>query len=113
MAIFIYLSVLFNTYTMTHSLTHVICTIYTYIFYVQVKSKNGAASCPFQLVVYWKCEKNHTDMKVDYKYNSHAMASASPLLNLTVAVPVDGGVKNMQSKPAGQWYESVIKTIKF
>ncbi|KAF4533532.1 hypothetical protein B566_EDAN001017 [Ephemera danica] len=66
----------------------------------QVKSKNGAASCPFQLVVYWKCEKNHTDMKVDYKYNSHAMASPSPLLNLTVAVPVDGGVKNMQSKPA-------------
>jgi len=55
------------------------------------------------LVAYWKCESNHTDLKVDYKYNSHAMASPSPLLNLTVAVPVDGGVKSMQSKPTAQW----------
>lgn len=69
----------------------------------QIKAKPGAGSCPFQLVAYWKCEWNQTDIKIDYKYNSHAMASPSPLLNLTVAVPVDGGVKNVHFKPTAQW----------
>ncbi|XP_065348397.1 F-BAR domain only protein 2 isoform X8 [Cloeon dipterum] len=69
----------------------------------QIKSKSGASSCPFQLVAYWKCDDNQTGLKVDYKYNSHAMASPSSLLNLTVAVPVDGGVLSMQSKPSGLW----------
>lgn len=50
---------------------------------------------------------SHTDLKIDYKYNSHAMSSPSPLLNVTVAVPVDGGVKSMQSKPESQWYKYV------
>ncbi|XP_017780237.1 PREDICTED: F-BAR domain only protein 2 [Nicrophorus vespilloides] len=69
----------------------------------QIKPKMGANSCPFQLVAYWKCEDTHTDLKVDYKYNSHAMSSASPLLNVVVTVPVDGGVKTNQSKPPAQW----------
>uniref|UniRef100_A0A1Q3G1R2 Putative proline-serine-threonine phosphatase-interacting protein pstpip n=1 Tax=Culex tarsalis TaxID=7177 RepID=A0A1Q3G1R2_CULTA len=69
----------------------------------QVKAKPGAASCPFQLVSYWKCEQRHTDIKIDYKYNSHAMAVASPLLNVSISVPVDGGVKNVQSKPHSAW----------
>lgn len=69
----------------------------------QIKSKHGAASCPFQLVSYWKCESTHTDIKIDYKYNSHAMAAPSPLLNVALSVPVDGGVKNVQSKPHSAW----------
>ncbi|XP_049529378.1 F-BAR domain only protein 2 isoform X1 [Anopheles darlingi] len=69
----------------------------------QVKAKPGAASCPFQLVSYWKCEQRHTDIKIDYKYNCHAMATASPLLNVSISVPVDGGVKNVQSKPHSAW----------
>ncbi|XP_066997350.1 F-BAR domain only protein 2 isoform X9 [Anabrus simplex] len=77
----------------------------------QIKPRSGAGSCPFQLVAYWKCETNHTDLRVDYKYNSHAMASPSPLLNLTVAVPVDGGVKNMQSKPNAQWLAESNRAI--
>lgn len=77
----------------------------------QIKPKSGAGSCPFQLVAYWKCEWNQTDLKVDYKYNSHAMASPSPLLNLTVAVPVDGGVKNMQSRPAAQWVNESNRAV--
>ncbi|PNF33742.1 hypothetical protein B7P43_G11221 [Cryptotermes secundus] len=77
----------------------------------QVKPKSGAGSCPFQLVAYWKCEPSHTDLKVDYKYNSHAMASPSPLLNLMVAVPVDGGVKSMQSKPTAQWLADSNRAI--
>lgn len=68
-----------------------------------VKSKLGAQSCPFQLVSYWKCEPTHTDIKIDYKYNSHAMAQASPLLNVSISVPVDGGVRNVQSKPHSAW----------
>uniref|UniRef100_A0A182S6L8 MHD domain-containing protein n=1 Tax=Anopheles maculatus TaxID=74869 RepID=A0A182S6L8_9DIPT len=69
----------------------------------QIKAKPGAASCPFQLVSYWKCEQRHTDIKIDYKYNCHAMAQASPLLNVSISVPVDGGVKNVQSKPHSAW----------
>lgn len=69
----------------------------------QIKTKQGAVSCPFQLVSYWKCEAGHTDIKIDYKYNSHAMASPSPLLNVAISVPVDGVVKNVQSKPHSAW----------
>lgn len=69
----------------------------------QVRVKPGAASCPFQLVSYWKCESRHTDLKIDYKYNAHAMSGQSPLLNVSITVPVDGGVKNVQSKPHSAW----------
>ncbi|XP_034933888.1 F-BAR domain only protein 2 isoform X2 [Chelonus insularis] len=68
-----------------------------------IKNKEGAASCPFQLVSYWKCESTHTDLKIDYKYNNRAMASPSPLLNLHVAAPIDGGLKSFHSKPPAQW----------
>ncbi|CAD6991783.1 F-BAR domain only protein 2 isoform X6 [Ceratitis capitata] len=69
----------------------------------QVRSKPGASSCPFQLVSYWKCEPTFTALKIDYKYNNHAMASASPLLNVTLSVPVNGSVRNVQSKPHSAW----------
>lgn len=69
----------------------------------QIKPKSGAASCPFQLVAYWKCENDHTDLKVDYKYNLHAMSSPSPLLNVSVCVPVDGGVGNVIAMPKNIW----------
>ena len=69
----------------------------------QVRAKEGAGSCPLQMVAYWKCADEHTDLRLDYKYNSHAMASGNPLLNISIAVPIDGGVKTMQSKPNGTW----------
>ncbi|XP_043281494.1 F-BAR domain only protein 2 isoform X2 [Venturia canescens] len=69
----------------------------------QIRNKEGAGSCPFQVVAYWKCESTHTDLKIDYKYNSRAMASASPLLNLHVAAPIEGGFKGLHSKPSAQW----------
>ncbi|XP_017062152.1 F-BAR domain only protein 2 isoform X2 [Drosophila ficusphila] len=69
----------------------------------QVRTKPGASSCPFQLVSYWKCESSYTALKVDYKYNNHAMANASPLLNVTLSVPVNGSVRNVQSKPHSAW----------
>ncbi|XP_011503179.1 PREDICTED: FCH domain only protein 2 isoform X3 [Ceratosolen solmsi marchali] len=69
----------------------------------QIKIKEGAGSCPFQIVAYWKCNPSHTDLKVDYKYNSRAMGSPTPLLNVQVSVPIDGGFKTVQSKPNAQW----------
>lgn len=69
----------------------------------QIKPKLGANSCPLQLVGYWKCSNVHTDLKIDYKYNLHAMSSPTPLLNVSVAVPVEGNIKNVQTKPAAQW----------
>ncbi|CAG5051087.1 unnamed protein product [Parnassius apollo] len=69
----------------------------------QIRPKTGAASCPFQLVAYWKCEHDHTDLKVDYKYNLHAMSPPSPLLNVSVCVPINGGVKNVIAMPKNIW----------
>ncbi|XP_028162632.1 F-BAR domain only protein 2 [Ostrinia nubilalis] len=69
----------------------------------QIRPKAGAASCPFQLVAYWKCERDHTDLKVDYKYNLHAMSPPSPLLNVSVCVPMNGAVRNVIAMPPSQW----------
>lgn len=69
----------------------------------QIKPKTGASSCPLQLVSYWKCETDHTDLKIDYKYNLHAMSAPTPLLNVSVCVPVDGGVKNVIAMPKNTW----------
>ncbi|KAH0945049.1 hypothetical protein HN011_011654 [Eciton burchellii] len=77
----------------------------------QIKCKEGAGSCPFQLVAYWKCETTHTDLKIDYKYNSRAMASPSPLLNLHVAAPIDGGFKSLNSKPSAQWLADTNRVL--
>lgn len=77
----------------------------------QVNTHNGATASPLQLVSYWKCEDNHTDLRIDYKYNPHAIASPSPLLNVNVMVPVDGVVKNMQSKPQGQWLKDQQRAV--
>ncbi|XP_011057845.1 PREDICTED: FCH domain only protein 2 isoform X2 [Acromyrmex echinatior] len=77
----------------------------------QIKCKEGAGSCPFQLVAYWKCETTHTDLKIDYKYNSRAMASPSPLLNLHVAAPIDGGFKSFNSKPSAQWLPDTNRVL--
>jgi len=77
----------------------------------QVKSKPGAGSCPLQMVAYWKCSDSYTDLRLDYKYNAHAMATASALLNLSIAVPVDGGVMNMQSQPTGTWMKESSRAL--
>lgn len=69
----------------------------------QIKPKSGAHSCPLQLVAYWKCTNAHTDLKIDYKYNLHAMSSPTPLLNVSVAVPLEGSARNVQTKPQAQW----------
>ncbi|XP_040580301.1 F-BAR domain only protein 2 isoform X3 [Lepeophtheirus salmonis] len=69
----------------------------------QIRAQSGAKSCPLQLVAHWKCDSSHTDLKLNYKYNASAMAAPASLLNLSIAVPIDGNVKNMVSKPSGTW----------
>ncbi|XP_057299854.1 F-BAR domain only protein 2-like [Hydractinia symbiolongicarpus] len=64
---------------------------------------SGMASAPLQLSAYWRCDTEQTDLKIDYKYNCNCMSSPVPLNNVSVVVPVDGGVTIMQSKPTAIW----------
>ncbi|XP_071799272.1 F-BAR domain only protein 2-like isoform X3 [Asterias amurensis] len=69
----------------------------------QVKVEPEGRSTPLHLISYWKCEPTTTDVRIDYAYNSAAIEQAAPLSNVTLIVPVDGGVTVMQSKPAATW----------
>lgn len=69
----------------------------------QISTLSGANSCPFHIMSYWRCEEGHTDLRIDYKYNQHAMARPTALQNVSLAVPVDGGVSSMMSEPKGTW----------
>ncbi|XP_033103583.1 F-BAR domain only protein 2-like [Anneissia japonica] len=69
----------------------------------QVRAQPDAQSTPLQLCSYWKCESNTTDLRVDYVYNPSALQPAIPLTNVSLLVPVDGGVSVMHSKPHATW----------
>jgi len=69
----------------------------------QISAQSGANSCPFHIMSYWKCENGHTDLRINYKYNQHAMARPTALQNISLAVPIDGGVTSMMSEPKGTW----------
>ncbi|KAM6232410.1 F-BAR domain only protein 2-like [Porphyrio hochstetteri] len=72
-------------------------------------SSNGIQSTPLNLAIYWKCNTNTTDVRVDYKYNPKSMNVPSMLSNVQVVVPVDGGVTNMQSLPPAKWNTDQMK----
>lgn len=63
----------------------------------------GLSSAPLQLSAYWRCDTEQTDLKIDYKYNASAMSAPVALNNVSVVVPIDGGVTIMQSKPTAIW----------
>jgi len=71
----------------------------------QISSLSGANSCPYHIMSYWRCDEGHTDLRIDYKYNGHAMARTTSLQNVSLAVPVDGGVTSMMSEPKGTWVQ--------
>lgn len=71
----------------------------------QISSLTGANSCPYHIMSYWRCDEGHTDLRIDYKYNAHAMARTTSLQNVSLAVPVDGGVTSMMSEPKGTWVQ--------
>ncbi|XP_012998349.1 SH3-containing GRB2-like protein 3-interacting protein 1 isoform X16 [Cavia porcellus] len=67
-------------------------------------SARGIQSTPLNLAVNWRCEPTSTDLRVDYKYNSDAMATAVALNNVQFLVPVDGGVTKLQAVlPPAVW----------
>ncbi|KPP75639.1 hypothetical protein Z043_105100 [Scleropages formosus] len=74
-------------------------------------ASNGIQSTPLNLAVYWKCSPGTTDLRVDYRYNPESMLSPSPLCNVQVLVPVDGGVTNMQSLPPAVWNSEQNKSL--
>lgn len=63
----------------------------------------GMSTAPLQLSAYWRCDEEQTDLKIDYQYNAQCMSSSVSLNNVSVVVPVDGGVTIMQSKPTAIW----------
>ena len=71
--------------------------------YFQAKALPGVESCPLPLVVYWKCEQTHTDVRLDYKFNPTAMSGSSTLKNISLIIPVSGDVASMKSTPEGVW----------
>ncbi|XP_032600641.1 F-BAR domain only protein 2-like [Taeniopygia guttata] len=72
-------------------------------------SSNDIQSTPLNLAIYWKCNASITDVRMDYKYNPESMNVPSMLSNVQVVVPVDGGVKDMQSLPPAKWNADQMK----
>lgn len=71
----------------------------------QAHSKYGAKNAPLQLVSHWKCDENHTNLKIDYKYNPSAFVVApQPLRNVLFTANIDSNVISMVSQPFGKWF---------
>eukprot|EP00794_Sanderia_malayensis_P007862 gene7862-8712_t len=68
----------------------------------QVRSA-GVKTIPLQLRPFWRCDPKTTDLKIDYELNHSCMKPPSDLSNVSVVVPVDGGVEIMHSKPSATW----------
>ncbi|XP_061654034.1 SH3-containing GRB2-like protein 3-interacting protein 1 isoform X3 [Phyllopteryx taeniolatus] len=67
-------------------------------------SADGIQSTPLNLAMSWRGDANNTDLRIDYKYNTEAMASPAPLHNIYFLVPVDGGVAKLQAMvPPATW----------
>jgi len=77
----------------------------------QISAQPGANSCPIHIMSYWRCEEDHTDLRIDYKYNHHSMARSTGLQNVSLAVPVDGAVTSMMSEPKGSWVAETRRAI--
>ena len=58
---------------------------------------------PLQLVSHWKSDDNRADFRLDYNYNAATMPTRLPLHNVTVLLPVDASVTDMQSQPQAVW----------
>nr|XP_018668431.1 F-BAR domain only protein 2 isoform X2 [Ciona intestinalis] len=67
----------------------------------QLTPASGYDMVPLHVTSSWKCEKDSTDVIVDYKYNTKL--HLPPLKNVQIIVPVDGGVTSVQSVPTANW----------
>ncbi|XP_029309894.1 SH3-containing GRB2-like protein 3-interacting protein 1 [Cottoperca gobio] len=67
-------------------------------------SAEGIQSSPLNLAVSWRGDATNTDLRIDYKYNTEAMAAPVPLHNIQFLVPVDGGIAKLQAMiPPATW----------
>ncbi|KAM8850110.1 SH3-containing GRB2-like protein 3-interacting protein 1 isoform 3-T3 [Spinachia spinachia] len=67
-------------------------------------STEGIQSTPLNLAVSWRGDATNTDLRIDYKYNTEAMAAPVPLHNIQFLVPVDGGMAKLQAMiPPATW----------
>ncbi|XP_070774534.1 SH3-containing GRB2-like protein 3-interacting protein 1 [Enoplosus armatus] len=67
-------------------------------------SAAGIQSTPLNLAVSWRGDATNTDLRIDYKYNTEAMAAPMPLHNIHFLVPVDGGMAKLQAMiPPAIW----------
>ncbi|XP_074544565.1 SH3-containing GRB2-like protein 3-interacting protein 1 [Halichoeres trimaculatus] len=67
-------------------------------------SAEGIQSTPLNLALSWRGDANNTDLRIDYKYNTEAMAAPVPLHDIQFLVPVDGGMAMVQTMiPPANW----------
>ena len=67
-------------------------------------SADGIQSTPLNLAVSWRGDATNTDLRIDYKYNTEAMAAPVPLHNIQFLVPVDGVIAKLQAMiPPASW----------
>lgn len=64
----------------------------------------GIQSTPLNLAVSWRGDASSTDLRIDYKYNTEAMPTPTPLTNILFMAAVDGGVNKLQAMlPPATW----------
>ncbi|KAG8013974.1 SH3-containing GRB2-like protein 3-interacting protein 1 [Nibea albiflora] len=76
-------------------------------------SAAGIQSTPLNLAVSWRGDATNTDLRIDYKYNTEAMAAPMPLHNIHFLVPVDGGMAKVQAMIPPATWNSEQQTIQW
>ncbi|XP_073705335.1 SH3-containing GRB2-like protein 3-interacting protein 1 isoform X1 [Garra rufa] len=72
----------------------------------------GIQSTPLNLAVSWRGDANSTDLRIDYKYNTEAMPTPTPLTNIHFMAAVDGGVNKLQAMlPPATWNPETQKIV--
>lgn len=67
-------------------------------------SAEGIQSTPLNLALSWRGDATNTDLRIDYKYNTDAMAVPVPLHDIQFQVPVDGVEAKVQAMvPPATW----------
>ncbi|XP_032992550.1 F-BAR domain only protein 1 [Lacerta agilis] len=66
-------------------------------------SKQGPRWAPLQLSVDWACGSEATRVRIDYSYNTGALASAVALGNVQILLPIEEPAANVQPQPSASW----------
>ncbi|KAL1279844.1 hypothetical protein QQF64_014444, partial [Cirrhinus molitorella] len=75
-------------------------------------SVQGIQSTPLNLAVSWRGDASSTDLRIDYKYNTEAMPTPTPLTNIHFMAAVDGGVNKLQAMlPPATWNPETQKIV--